>query len=325
MILSWEQRVTTTGVRYWDLLRPEMPRIPDSYVDSLVYIYRSKKAARRGERAGGCGFLIGVKFRGVSGLHHVYVVTNAHVEKTFRVVRYNSRGLPQCADLRKSRWLSHPDGSDVGVCPLGFSSFFDDRVTMIPSAVFVTKKLVRTIPFRHGDELFMVSRYMGHPGDDENEPVVRFGTLAKPQPVTVDGQESFLAEMHSLRGHSGSPTFLYFYGTQPRLGADTVKTLPKPKIHLLGVNWGYMPEMSLVRKRRKDALVPTKFYAENNSGFATIVPAWKISEILNCPELKQERQQIERALTEPHQEAHAVPGAATSPGAPRLVALERGE
>ena len=69
---------------------------------------------------------------------------------------------------------------------------------MIRSDILISREKAEEIPLRHGDELFMVSRYIGHPGNDENEPVVRFGTLAKRRPVMVrvendNDQESFLA------------------------------------------------------------------------------------------------------------------------------------
>jgi hypothetical protein len=158
-------------------------------------------------------------FTGNPGLYHAYVVTNVHVARESRVVRYNTREGPKTVDLTAGQWIAHPGGSDVTACFLGLDASFDERTSTASVNSFMTAELMGQIPLQHGDELFMVSRYLGHPGDTDNETIVRFGTLAKSRPITIDNQESFLADMRSLPGHSGSPTFVFFYGMQARLGA----------------------------------------------------------------------------------------------------------
>lgn len=280
-----------------------MPRIPEIYVNSVVYVYGSVEAAERGDPVGGCGVLVGVGLEKYPDYCHAYVVTNAHVSDIDRVVRYNTREGLRSADLTDAQWFSHPEGWDVSVCPLGTNAFFDDRISILRSAILISREQMEEIPLRHGDELFMVSRYVGHPGDIDNEPVVRFGTLAKRGPVIVrldndDDQECFLAEMRSLPGHSGSPTFVYFYGMQPRLGADEVDNLPKPGIYLLGIDLAHLPETRPVwRLNEHDRLVETPdLFTEDNSGITCVLPAWRITEILDCDELKRERRQIEDAI-----------------------------
>ena len=277
-----------------------MPRIPESYIDCLVYLYGSVEAAERSERVGGCGLLIGVEFRDIPNLHHVYAVTNFHVAEVCRVVRYNTKaGRPQCDDLSRSRWFSHQDGSDVSVCPLGFSAYFDERVTMVRAKSLLTRKRMSRIPLRFGDELFMVSRYINHEGDTENEPIARFGTLAKPRPVLVrdkggDEEELFLAEVKSLPGHSGSPVFVYFHGMQPRLGADEVP--PRAATYLLGIDSGLLPQPASVYEAApsgREGPIDTGHFVYANSGISTVVPAWKITDILMCPELRLLRQRTE--------------------------------
>jgi hypothetical protein len=267
-----------------------MPRIPQAYVDSVIYLYPSAVAAERGESVGGCGILVGVEYKGSPEAHHVYAVTNVHVAKETRVVRYNTGGGTRTVDLTASRWLSHLDGSDVAVC----RASIDAPVTIMPTEIFLTRERVEEIPLRHGDELFMASRYISHPGENDNEPIVRFGTLAKSRPVKIDNRESFLAEMRSLPGHSGSPAFVYFTGLQLRLGADAVDALPKSAIYLLGLDWGHPPEKRRVL-HRDGRPVPEGFYVNDNSGIACIVPAWKIAEILESDDLVREREEAEAA------------------------------
>lgn len=277
-----------------------MPRVPEVYVDSVVYIYKTVADAERGNRGGGCGVLVGVECEHMPDVGHVYVVTNAHVSKTFRVVRYNSHEGVQVLDLSKVRWFDHPDGWDVSVCPLFLTVDLDDRTSVLRSEILLTRELAEEIPLRHGDELFMVSRYSGHPGDDENEPIVRFGTLAKSRPVTMTrpgrNQEFFLAEMRSLPGHSGSPAYVFFSGTQVRLGAD--KEPPKAAVYVLGIDSFHPAQKRLVREDMGGGAseVVGTYYVEENSGIAGIVPAWRIAEILDCDELKEDRRKTEEAM-----------------------------
>ena len=274
---------------------PDVPRIPEDYVDSVVYLYSS---AEHGAPVAGSGVLVGVESSKIPGFWHVHVVTNAHLAKRAQVVRYNSRDGLQACEVTADLWANHPEGWDVSVCALPLSVSLDDRVSWISKTSFITRKRMDEIPLRHGDELFMVSCYGGLPGDTDNEPITRLGTLAKRRPVSAlseDGpQESFVGEMRSMPGHSGSPTFVYFHGTQPRLGADAQDVLPTPAIYLLGTDWGHPTEKWPVRRLKDDAQMDV--YAVANSGLAYIVPAWRIAEILDGDDLKQERRRAEKAL-----------------------------
>src|SRR5216684_7169803 len=63
-----------------------VPRIPDSILDSVIYLYESSEDAVEGVRTGGSGFLLGIASeltwraeRDERGMHQVYAVTNSHV------------------------------------------------------------------------------------------------------------------------------------------------------------------------------------------------------------------------------------------------------
>jgi hypothetical protein len=207
---------------------------------------------------------------------HVYVVTNAHVSKDYRVVRYNSHQGVQVVDLSGVRWHDHPDGWDVSVCPLFLTVDLDERMAAFRKDGLLTRELAEEIPLRHGDELFMVSRYSGHPGDDE-KPIVRFGTLAKTRPITMmrpgRNQEFFLAEMRSLPGHSGSPAYVFFSGLQVRLGAD--EEPPKAAVYMLGVDSFHPAQESRVKQDMADGTSEAvgTYYVEENSGIARHRPS----------------------------------------------------
>jgi hypothetical protein len=281
-----------SGVSY------EMPRIPQTYIDCAVYLYPSRRAAERNSDDGGCGALVGVPFTNNPNLPHLYVVTNVHVARDNRVIRYNTDKGSKVVDLSAGQWIGHPDGSDVIACPLRHNVDLDGRFSVISTDGFMTRAIMAQIPLRHGDELFMVSRYLGHPGDSDVEPIVRFGTLAKSRPITIDNQESFLAEMRSLSGHSGSPTFVFFYGMQARLGADSDDKLPKPAVYFMGLDWGHPPQRRPIIEPGRGP-VAGGLYVNDNSGIACVVPAWKVTELLNQEDFVNARREIEQDMHKP--------------------------
>lgn len=279
----------------------DVPRLPSDFVDCVVYLYRTEDAATCGDATGGCGFLVGVESSITPGLAHVYVVTNAHVADGCRVVRYNSVEGPRNVDLSSGDWYQR---GDLAVCSMDLLWFYDERVSVIRGESLLSREKAEQIPLRHGDDLFMLSRFAGHPGDQDNEPVARFGTLAKPRPVMIDHdpllstpagfpQESFLVEMRSLPGHSGSPVFVYFSALSPRFGAD--KELPEVATYILGIDWGHPPSLRPVLGADKKTPIPGRWVADN-SGMACVVPAWQISELLESEGAVAARRQREEEI-----------------------------
>lgn len=327
MITLWEERVTPSGLRYRKAVRPEMPRIPADYVDCVVFLYQSLPAAEQRKGQAGCGFLVGVRFREVPARVHMYVVANAHVandDPKCRVVRLNSTARNErMHDLTEATWIAPRDGCDIAVASLGTDTFLDDRMSVLLPETFLTQEQMGSIPLRHGDELFMASHYVGHPGEEYNEPMVRFGTLAHPRPVPVkypdSRQECFLAEMKSFSGHSGSPVFLYYHDQQARLGADPAGSEPKAAIRLLGIDQCHLPVMTpIVMTEDPRKIVSELIGVQQNSDFTGIIPAWRIAELLGSDHFVRERTEIEDSLTRPSKwSTMAVPDRS-----PRLIGAE---
>lgn len=95
-----------------------MPAVPDSYVDSVIYLYGSPEEAKRCDPVGGCGVLTGVGYQEIPNLCHVYVVSHKHVTgepEQCRVVTYNTREGVQRRDLTGARWYDHREGWDLSV------------------------------------------------------------------------------------------------------------------------------------------------------------------------------------------------------------------
>jgi hypothetical protein len=98
-----------------------MPRVPDSLLDAIVYVYPNLEAARRGDRTGATGFLIVTLFKDGTGAGHIHVVTNRHVvtgcaEPAIRLNK--SLGGLEVLAVPQSDWQYHPDGDDVAIAYL---------------------------------------------------------------------------------------------------------------------------------------------------------------------------------------------------------------
>jgi Trypsin-like peptidase domain len=272
-------------------------RIMADYVESLVFLYPTAEAARANEDSGGSGFLLGVEYAKQPEHGHVYVITNAHVSDNSQIVRLlDQDGQPQILDLSEKRWLAAPE-DDVALCSLSRSAPFSG-LSMVRASSMLTEGELEddTATYRsdhphYGDEVFMASRLISDRLRDGSVPTVRFGTLASSQPAAVDHdrgyyQDSFLVEMRSIPGHSGSPVFLHYNDATLHI-RQGFRTGPVPlDIRLLGIDWGHLPP-------GKSAGQPSGAQAWN-AGIACVVPSWKIAELLADEGLVRERKKAER-------------------------------
>ncbi|MHB8492130.1 MAG: hypothetical protein ACYDA6_07975, partial [Solirubrobacteraceae bacterium] len=160
-----------------------------------------------------------------------------------------------------------------------------------------------------GDDCLMIGRYVNHLGEQFERSVVRFGNLAMlPELIWQEGrsfeQESFLVDMRSVPGFSGSQVVVYFPESGSRGVAKPEGGIPvegwSVKIGcawLLGINWGHLPAVDNLLdddgKKIGRVRLPT--------GMVGVVPAWKLGELLNEPtKVKPERERAEAALAEDH-------------------------
>src|SRR5260370_32560757 len=98
-----------------------MPRVPDSLLDAIVYVYPDLEGARRGDRTGATGFLIVTLFKDGTDAGHIHVVTNRHVVRGHAepAIRLNrSLGGVEMLAIPQSDWHYHPDGDCVAIAYL---------------------------------------------------------------------------------------------------------------------------------------------------------------------------------------------------------------
>src|SRR6185312_9408503 len=109
---------------------------------------------------------------------------------------------------------------DIAVLPLGATAG-KDYEWVAPNELLTERAMTDPWLLGPGDDCFMVGRYINREQRQFDRPVLRFGNLAMlHEPVRQDernfDQDSFLVEMRSVKGYSGSPVFVYYEGFGPR-------------------------------------------------------------------------------------------------------------
>lgn len=254
-----------------------LPRVPQDYLDCVAFLYCSRSDAEQGVPKGGTGFLVGRPGETAADLK-LYVVTNRHVAKSAHVLRFHPFGRTYFVDVASSKWIYHSNLDDIAAICLRVDE--PSGVPVVPTGAFITKNFVREYGVRPGMEAFMMGRLVGRDGLQQTNPSVRFGHLAMmPDGIRRDDgilQESFLVDLFSLAGYSGSPVFLF--ETQHHFPGD--KEFRFHGVRLLGINWGFYRRPEKVWAGADETKTDTGHWVDANSGFACVIPSWKILELL---------------------------------------------
>jgi hypothetical protein len=254
-----------------------VPRIAQNFLDCVVCLYRDEQGAYAGEPIGGTGFLVAIPVEGFTG-YSVLVVTNEHNIERGRAIRLNTAGGDiDVAEIEPSAWITHPEGDDLAIGAIGLN--VHHQVRYVGLHHLLSKEMVEAYNIGIGDDVFVVGRFIRHDGKQRNQPTVRFGAISQMPGDKIlfpDGreQESFLVEARSIAGYSGSPVFIERHHDAawgPRL---------------LGVDHCHLSAFEPIRKHPKGDIVNLDWYVENNTGMMGVVPAWKLAEMFEMPEVK---------------------------------------
>jgi len=316
--------ISSGGTPYKRRVSYGMPKIPKGVLESVFYLYRSREDAERGEPFGGTGVFIGMPTE-YSGITFIYAVTNWHlaVRDGFSVMRFNKRnGGVDIFELDPQEWEFPPNGPDIAVAMPKVSglkiNIWMHQVFAIQTQLFVPEdemalsdSRLRRVPrppsepprldleIGPGEDVFMVGRFIDHDGKDANIPSVRFGnisTLPQPieQPSGSTNNKSFILDLHSRTGYSGSPVFVY---RTPGSDLTTHHIMAGPAGHFvlfLGLHWGQFPEAWEIKEGKAPdthaaPVSGNDRYIKGMSGMTLAVPAWDILEFLQMPQFELER------------------------------------
>jgi hypothetical protein len=177
---------------------------------------------------------------------------------------------------------------DIAAVPVNLDGNVHDVTSAIDS-LLLTEDVAKEYDIGPGDDVFMIGRFMDHDGGKTNEPAARFGhvstTPTSIKQPTKSMLESYIIDVHSRTGYSGSPVFVYRTITSNlnNLFTSTSDKFRKPKVaqllYILGVMWGYFPELWEITGKKKTRRSAAKGlpvigqYVEGMSGMSCVVPS----------------------------------------------------
>ncbi len=285
-----------------------MSRIDDLLKKSIFYIYSSKNEAQDSSPISATGFLFGVPMTDITDRLFVYAVTNKHVVNEIGdnpTLRINLKdGGFDVIETEKEDWNFHPLGSDLAIYSLELDDKFDFSV--IHPEFFLSGEFMKEKDVGAGNEVIMIGNFHNIGGKQKNIPVVRFGQIAQmpEEPLTNSytnlNEESFLVEMRSISGFSGSPVILSIPWGSRRIKKEK-KEDSKPQWHkpepnyyrLLGIDWGHTRIKRYLYDRGGNKLTEWFYISSVMTG---VVPSWKLEEMIFSDDEVKQRKEIEKNL-----------------------------
>jgi len=277
-----------------------MPRVQPRFLFSVFYLYPSEQDALDNSEEGATGFFFGEKSEVSPNFPHLYAVTNRHV--VFRkgmeqpVLRINTKdGKFKTFPTDRSDWRPHRDGDDIAICPVYFDISLH-AIEFFERGFITDDKFIKDFNVGAGDDVVMIGRFRTYAGKSKNLPTVRFGNISAMNeekvhnPFTGLTQESYIVEMRSMSGYSGSPVLLHIpymsfrWTHPPSHPEDTNFVTGASYTSLLGINWG-----QIVYKEKAKDQYDQELIIEMDSSMAGVVPIYKLMDLIDSEELVEMR------------------------------------
>lgn len=234
----------------------------------------------------------------------LHLVTAEHVVANLRLkghshvyLRSNIPNFPLSELSLNDQWYFHPDAEknpvDVAITPIylrGMPEGVEPVINVLDTAAFVTPDNIKDREWGVGDEIVVIGLFRNHYGKTKNIPLVRIGSLAAlpEEPVKTKWGyiDAYLVELHSIGGLSGSPVYIHHppFRVSHEGKAHIVRGA---RLNLLGLMQGHFDVPNLREDSAMDDDDDTG--GSINTGVGVVVPAHKILETLNHPDLKAQR------------------------------------
>jgi len=255
-------------------------RVPDEVRKCIVFVGLPVRVpdGRLGLTPKGTAFFVAVPSESLQGVIYVYLVTAKHVAVRLEgedfLARVNTKdGGSKLVRGNGARWWYHPTDGSVDVAVIPWAPPPEVEFKLLPTSLFLSDEIIQSKNIGSGDEVFMTGLFAHLSGSARNLPIVRFGNIAmmpdEPVPTRIGMIEAYLIEARSIGGLSGSPAFVCKRNSFCLLG-------------LMHGHWDIPPE-------NKDVVKDIDSFGSVNMGIAIVVPAKKILEVLNQPELVKMR------------------------------------
>lgn len=283
-------------------------RVSDYVLDCIGYICETAVRDISGPKgdALATGFFVSAPSE-VKGHRYLYFATAKHValdslNKDIHIlINKRGGGTSELLATDPPLWYSHPSDEtcDVAVVPVipNTEAVFNS----IPLEHMLTPDDIKAFSIGIGDEVYSVGLFTEVDNTSRNIPILRHGNIAMMPTEQIQTElgyaDVYLIEARSIGGMSGSPVFVRPTGHIPfgKRPDDTVETLMGlvDRTKLLGVVHGHwdVRESDInsypIHQDRKRGV---------NYGIAIVVPAIKLIETLNRPELKDRRMNNDEKL-----------------------------
>jgi hypothetical protein len=265
-------------------------RVPDEVRQCVAYLGLpgTKRDGRDTMLPKGTAFFVSIASETVQEGKYIYLVTAKHVATALEgkefFLRLNTKdgGSILVHSGPSPRWWLHPTDESVDVAALTWVPPDIVQYKNVPTTMFLTDEIIRSQAIGTGDEVFITGLFVHLAGSQRNLPIVRMGNIAMMPDELVPTKmmgliEAYLIEARSIGGLSGSPAFV----------RETVP-MGMGGFYLLGLMHGHWDIPPQARDDRMTA-DDEEAFGKVNMGIAVVVPAKKISEVLNQATLVEAR------------------------------------
>lgn len=274
-------------------------RIHQEILDCAIYFYEDEASAQAGKKAGASGFLFGRRIHGLREGEDacvLWAVTNRHViEDGGWTIRLNCKdGSISTINTSPDEWLL-AENDDIAIRSVALSAR-RHQFTYITEEYLLWDGDHKDYDLGPGDHCFIVGRFIHHDGTLRNTPSVRFGQIAQSpnELIEIGGhkQESYLVEIRSIGGYSGSPVFVHIDPTERRnYGPSAALNPPGRGPWLLGIDWCMLPTWERVCDNQGDEL-QNEWMVPANSGMMGVIPSWRLRALFDSPAVVAKQNEI---------------------------------
>ena len=174
----------------------------------------------------GTGFIVMYEH---NGLQYLFLVTNKHVINEAKTAKFfftkadaeNNPLLGQRFDVNvidfDKSWHFHPTGEDIAISPI--APWFE-QIKKMGEKVYFRSIPLSLIPTEEQEGKLTALEeiiFIGYPNtiyDRKNLlPIIRKGITATPLSIDYEGKPVFLIDASVFQGSSGSPVFIYNFGS----------------------------------------------------------------------------------------------------------------
>jgi hypothetical protein len=271
-------------------------RVPEEVRKCVVYLGTliTNPDGQQAMHPKGTAFFVSLPSERIQGTDYIYLVTAKHVAEQLQgsefAVRVNLTG-GGASFIRSgagAQWRFHPTDPSVDAAVLPWAPPEEVEHLRVPTRMFLTDEIIHSKNIGTGDEVFITGLFVHLAGAARNIPIVRMGNIAmmppEPVPTSVGLIDAYLIEARSIGGLSGSPAFV----------RETVG-FGLGEFYLLGLMHGHW-DIPLRARDDQPTQDREEAYGKVNLGIAIVVPAKKVLEVLNHPQLVERRDMEDEEL-----------------------------